>query len=64
MIADTVPQGLNTVLTLSSVLALILLFIAGALGGSMGDRIGSRRAGGGYYPFSSDLARVTSRVET
>jgi hypothetical protein len=29
MIADTVPQGLNTVLTLSSVLALILSFIAG-----------------------------------
>ncbi len=63
MIADTVPQGLNTVLTLSSVLALILPFIAGALGGSTGARMGSRRAGGGYYPFSSDLARVTSRVE-
>lgn len=62
MIADTVPQGLNTVLTLSSVLALILPFIAGALGRLMGARMGSRRAGG-YYPFSSDLARVTSRVE-
>ena len=62
MIADTVPQGLNTVLTLFSVLALILPFIAGALGGSTGARMGSWR-GGGYYPFSSDLARVTSRVE-
>lgn len=63
MIADTVPQGLNTVLTLSSVLALILPFVAGALGGSTGARMGSRRAGGGYYPFSSGLVRVTSRVE-
>ena len=49
-------------LTLSSVLALILPFIAGALDGSTGARMGSRRAGG-YYSFSSDLARVTSRVE-
>jgi hypothetical protein len=63
MIADTVPQGLNTVLTLSSVLALILPFVAGSLGGSMGARMGSRRAGRGYYPFSSGLVRVTSRVE-
>ena len=36
MIADTVPQGLNTVLTLSSVSALILPFVAGALGESTG----------------------------
>ena len=63
MIADTVPQGLNTVLTLSSVLALILPFVVGALGGSTGARMGSRRAGESYYRFSSDLARVTSRVE-
>ena len=62
MIADTVSQGLNTVPTLSSVLALILPFVVGALGGSTGARMGSRRAGG-YYPLSSDLARVTSRVE-
>ena len=62
MIADTVPQGLNTILTLSSVLALILPFIAGALGGSTGARMGNWR-GGGHYPFSSDLARVTSMVE-
>ena len=48
--------------TLSSVLALILPFVVGALGGSTGARMGSRRAGG-YYSFSSDLARVTSRVE-
>ena len=45
-----VPQGLNTVLTLSSVLALILPFAAGAIGGSTGARMGSRRAGGGCYP--------------
>ena len=49
-------------LTLSSVLALILPFIAGALGESTGARMGNWR-GGGHYPFSSDLARVTSRVE-
>jgi hypothetical protein len=61
MIADTVPQGLNTVLTLFSVLALILPFIAGALGGSTG--LGWETGAGGHYPFSSDLARVTSRVE-
>jgi hypothetical protein len=35
-VPNIVPQGLNTVLTLSSVLALILPFVAGALGGSRG----------------------------
>ena len=36
-------QGLNTSLTLSSVLALLLPFVAGALGGSRGAATGSRR---------------------
>lgn len=40
---DIARQGLNTVLTLSSVLALILPFIAGAIGGSRGAYTGSRR---------------------
>ena len=40
---DIAQQGLNTVLTLSSVLALILPFIAGAIGGSRGSYTGARR---------------------
>lgn len=40
---DIARQGLNTVLTLSSVLALVLPFIAGAIGGSRGAYTGSRR---------------------
>src|SRR3712207_165202 len=50
-VLNIAPQGLNTVLTLSSVLALILPFVAGAIGGSAGARTGTRRAGGGYYPL-------------
>jgi hypothetical protein len=40
---DVALQGLNTVFTLYSVLALILPFVAGALGGSRGASAGSRR---------------------
>lgn len=40
---DIAQQGLNTVLTLSSVLALILPFVAGAIGGSRGSYTGARR---------------------
>ncbi len=36
-------QGLNASLTLSSVLALLLPFVAGALGGARGAATGSRR---------------------
>ena len=46
-VPNVVPQGLNTMLTLSSVLALILPFVAGATGGSQGARPASRRAAGG-----------------
>lgn len=42
-VPNIAPQGLNTVLTLSSVLALILPFVAGAIGGSQGARTGSLR---------------------
>ncbi len=48
-VPNFVPQGLNTVLTLSSVLALILPFVAGAIRGSQGARTGCRRAAGGGY---------------
>ena len=41
--ADIAQQGLNTVLTLSGVLALLLPFVAGALGGSRGASVGARR---------------------
>lgn len=45
------PEGLGTYLTLSSVLALILPFVAGALGGAQGARTGARRTTtGSYYP--------------
>ena len=40
---DIAQQGLNTVFTLYSVLALILPFIAGAIGGSRGAHTGARR---------------------
>jgi hypothetical protein len=40
-VPNIVPQGLNTVLTLSSVLALILPFVAGPIGGSAGARTGT-----------------------
>jgi hypothetical protein len=40
---DVAQQGLNTVFTLYSVLALILPFIAGAIGGSRGSYTGARR---------------------
>lgn len=40
---DVAQQGLNTVFTLYSVLALILPFVAGAVGGSRGALTGARR---------------------
>jgi hypothetical protein len=40
---DVAQQGLNTVFTLYSVLALILPFVAGAIGGSRGSYTGARR---------------------
>ena len=40
---DVAQQGLNTVFTLYSVLALILPFVAGAIGGSRGAYTGARR---------------------
>jgi len=40
---DVAQQGLNTVFTLYGVLALILPFVAGAIGGSRGAHTGARR---------------------
>lgn len=41
--SDIVQQGLGTVLTLGGVLALLLPFVAGAIGGSWGESTGRRR---------------------
>jgi hypothetical protein len=60
-VPNIVPQGLNTVLTLSSVLALILPFLAGAIAGPAGARTGTRRAGGeDISPWSSGSYRSTT----
>jgi len=47
-VPNIVPQGLNTVLTLSSVLALILPFLAAAIAGLRGPGRGPAARGGGY----------------
>ncbi len=41
--SEIVQQGLGTVLTLGSVIALLLPFLAGAIGGSWGESTGRRR---------------------
>jgi hypothetical protein len=41
--SEIVSQGLGTVLTLGGVLALILPFVGGAIGGSWGESTGSRQ---------------------
>ena len=42
-VPDVTQQGLNTVLTLGSILALLVPFISGAIGGSWGANTGRRR---------------------
>lgn len=42
--SDIAQQGLGTVLTLGGVLALLLPFVAGAIGGSWGESTGRRRS--------------------
>jgi hypothetical protein len=41
--AQSVPQGLGTILSVSSILALLFPFIGGALGGARGATVGRRR---------------------
>ena len=41
--SDIAQQGLSTVLTLGGILALLLPFVAGAVGGSWGESTGRRR---------------------
>jgi hypothetical protein len=41
--AQSVPQGLGTILSVSSILALVFPFIGGALGGARGATVGRRR---------------------
>jgi hypothetical protein len=47
-VPNIIPQGLNTMLTLSSVLALILPFLAATIAGLRGPGRGPAARGGGY----------------
>ena len=59
-VPNIVPQGLNTVLTLSSVLALILPFLAAAIAGLRGPGRGPAARGEAISPWSSGSYRSST----